>query len=340
MALAKEFNLDQIEIATWLITAVLLVFIVYSRLLPALLAGLLMYELVHLLAARINLRRFGGRPAKIVAVALLASLMATLITFATIGLMAFFHSDTSKLPTLLQKMAVIIEGSRTMLPDWLVEKLPTSAEGIQTAAVELLRTHASEVQTVGKEMGRTLVHVLIGLIIGAMISLREVTAQHRYGPLSGALAERVRLLGDAFRRIVFAQVRIAALNAFFTAIYLVVVLPMFGVNLPLTKTLIIITFLAGLLPVIGNLISNSVIVVVSLGHSLQIAIASLLFLIVIHKLEYFLNARIIGTQIRSHAWELLLAMLAMEAAFGIMGVVAAPIYYAYLKSELVRKNLI
>lgn len=340
MALSKEFDPGRIEIAAWLIAAFMLVFIVYSHLLPALLAGLLMYELVHLLAARINLRRFGGRPAKIVAVALLASLMATLITFATIGLMAFFHSDTGKLPMLMQKMAAIIEGSRSLLPEWLVEKLPTSAEGIQAAAVELLRTHASEVQTVGKEMGRTLVHVLIGLIIGAMISLREVTSQHTYNPLSGALAERVRLLGDAFRRIVFAQVRIAALNAIFTAIYLMVILPFFGVNLPLTKTLILITFLAGLLPVIGNLISNSVIVIVSLGHSLHVAIASLLFLIVIHKLEYFLNARIIGTQIRSHAWELLLAMLVMEAAFGIMGVVSAPIYYAYLKSELERKNLI
>lgn len=340
MAPVKELNPDHVEIATWLIAFTLLVFIVYSHLLPALLAGLLMYELVHLLAARINLRRFGGRPAKIVAVALLASLMATLITLATIGLMAFFHSDASNLPALMQKMAAIIEGSRALLPAWLVEKLPTSAEGIQAAAVELLRTHAGEVQTAGKEMGRTLVHVLIGLIIGAMISLREVTAQHRYRPLSGALAERVRLLGDAFRRIVFAQVRIAALNAFFTAIYLAVVLPMFGVHLPLTKTLIAITFLAGLLPVVGNLISNTVIVIVSLGQSLQVAMASLLFLIVIHKLEYFLNARIIGTQIRSHAWELLLAMLAMEAAFGIMGVVAAPIYYAYLKSELAQKGLI
>jgi len=340
MALAKELNPRHIEIATWLIAAFLLVFVVYTHLLPALLAGLLMYELVHLLAARIHLPRFGGRPAKIVAVALLASLMATLITLATLGLMAFFHSDASKLPTLLQKMAAIIEGSRAMLPAWLVEKLPTSAEGIQSATVELLRTHASEVQTAGKEMGRTLVHVLIGLIIGAMISLREVAAQHRYRPLAGALAERVRLLGDSFRRIVFAQVRIAALNAFFTAIYLAVILPLFDVHLPLTKTLIIITFLAGLLPVIGNLISNSIIVIVSLGHSLEVAVASLLFLIVIHKLEYFLNARIIGTQIRAHAWELLLAMLAMEAAFGIMGVVAAPIYYAYLKSELTNKGLI
>lgn len=340
MTQTNPLNLRYIDIAAWLITAFLLVFVVYTRLLPALLAGLLMYELVHLLAARINLFRFGGQPAKIVAVALLAALMATLITFATLGLMAFFHSDASKLPALLQKMAAIIEGSRAMLPVWLEEKLPTSAEGIQAATVELLRTHAGEVQTAGKEMGRTLVHVLIGLIIGAMVSLREVTAQHRYRPLAGALAERVRLLGDAFRRIVFAQVRIAALNAFFTAIYLAVILPLFGVNLPLTKTLIIITFLAGLLPVIGNLISNSVIVIVSLGQSLEIAMASLLFLIVIHKLEYFLNARIVGTQIRAHAWELLLAMLTMEAAFGVMGVVAAPIYYAYVKSELVNKGLI
>jgi len=338
--MANEINPRHIEIAAWLIAAFLLVLVVYTHLLPALLAGLLMYELVHMLAARINLLRFGGQPAKIVAVALLAALMATLISFATLGLMAFFHSDASNLPALMQKMAAIIEGSRAMLPAWLVEKLPTSAEGIQTGTVELLRTHASEVQTVGKEMGRTLVHVLIGLIIGAMVSLREVTASHRYRPLAGALAERVRLLADAFRRIVFAQVRIAALNAFFTWIYLGVILPLSGVHLPLTKTLIVVTFLAGLLPVIGNLISNSIIVIVSLGQSLEIAMASLLFLIVIHKLEYFLNARIVGTQIRAHAWELLLAMLTMEAAFGVMGVVAAPIYYAYLKSELTNKGLI
>ena len=40
------------------------------------------------------------------------------------------------------------------------------------------------------------------------------------------------------------------------------------------------------------------------------------------------------------AWELLLAMLVMEAAFGISGLIAAPIYYAYLKDELVSRKLI
>jgi predicted PurR-regulated permease PerM len=61
---------------------------------------------------------------------------------------------------------------------------------------------------------------------------------------------------------------------------------------------------------------------------------------VIHKFEYFLNARIVGGQIRAFAWEILIAMLLMEAIFGIVGVVAAPIYYAYLKLELRHRNLV
>jgi predicted PurR-regulated permease PerM len=113
---------------------------------------------------------------------------------------------------------------------------------------------------------------------------------------------------------------------------------MAGIHLPFVKTMILITFIAGLLPVIGNLISNTVIVVISLSHSLSTAAFALLFLVTIHKLEYFLNAKIIGTQINAKAWELLTAMLIMEAIFGIPGVIAAPVFYAYLKAELVALN--
>ena len=91
---------------------------------------------------------------------------------------------------------------------------------------------------------------------------------------------------------------------------------------------------------VGNLISNTIIVILSLSVSLPVAIASLIFLVVIHKLEYFLNAHMIGTQVHAHAWELLLAMLVMEAAFGIPGLIAAPIYYAYIKDELVSRRLV
>ena len=104
--------------------------------------------------------------------------------------------------------------------------------------------------------------------------------------------------------------------------------------------MIIVTFFVGLLPVLGNLISNTIIVIISLSHSLQVAFASLGFLVVIHKLEYFVNARIIGGQIKARAWELLIAMVTMEAAFGAQGVIAAPIFYAYMKKELSDRELI
>jgi predicted PurR-regulated permease PerM len=147
-------------------------------------------------------------------------------------------------------------------------------------------------------------------------------------------------LALAFRRVVFAQLWISGVNTLCTGLYLLVVLPLCGVDLPFTKTLLLITFIAGLLPIIGNLVSNTVIVTVSLSESLWVAIGSLAFLVVIHKLEYFLNARIIGSHIRARAWELLISMLVMEATFGIPGLIAAPIYYAYLKDELRARGLV
>lgn len=134
--------------------------------------------------------------------------------------------------------------------------------------------------------------------------------------------------------------QISLINTVLTAIYLLVVLPLFGVHLPLAKTLVALTFLVGLLPVLGNLVSNTGIVVASLSVSLPMAIASLLYLVVIHKFEYFLNARIIGARINAAAWELLTVMLLMESLYGVAGVIAGPIYYAYLKRELSNKGLI
>jgi predicted PurR-regulated permease PerM len=230
-------------------------------------------------------------------------------------------------------MAEIVAGSRGTLPDWLVDQMPEDPGDMRLAIADWFREHATEVQSMGKEIGRAVVYALIGMIAGALIALHESLPTEPRGPLSVEIIQRVDNLGDAFRRVVFAQVRISLLNTIFTAVYLTLVLPFFGIDLPLKKTLIAVTFIAGLLPVIGNLISNTVIVIVSLSHSFAIALVSLAFLIVIHKLEYFLNARIIGKRVHARAWELLLAMLVMEAAFGLAGVIAAPIYYAFVQGR-------
>jgi predicted PurR-regulated permease PerM len=326
----------RIDIAAWVTAGLLLVLTLYLHLLPALLAGLLVYELVHVIAARITVRTGG----KVAAVGLLATLIVGLLVAMMFGIVEFVRGDAGSLPRLLLKLAEIVEDSRNKLPSWILDYVPGDAETMKAAAIAWLREHATELRLVGGDIGRVLVHVLIGMVIGAMVSLNEASGRVERGPLTTALAERARRLGDAFRNVVFAQVRISALNTFFTAIYLLAVLPLAGVHLPYAKTLVAITFLAGLLPVVGNLISNTVIVVVSLSQSASAALGSLVFLIVIHKLEYFLNARIVGERIRAKAWEILLAMLLMESAFGIAGLVAAPIYYAYLKDELAARKLI
>jgi predicted PurR-regulated permease PerM len=271
---------------------------------------------------------------------LLSGLVLVLMTAAIIGLIAFFNSDAGSVSALLAKMAEIIESSQATMPEWLVGQMPTHPDDVQEAAVQWLRAHSTAVQLAGAEVGRALLYVLIGMVLGAMISLHEVLPIEPHRALSNALIERVVRLGCAFRRVVFAQVRISLLNTLFTGIYLTLILPLFGVDLPLKKTLIAVTFITGLLPVLGNLISNTVIVVVSLSYSVNAAAASLVFLVVIHKLEYFLNARIVGKRIESRAWELIAAMLAMEAAFGISGLIAAPIYYAYLKDELTERGVV
>lgn len=327
------------DIASWILIGFAMILVLIFHLLPALLGGLLVYELIRLLTPHIE-RKLPGPRAKLIAFALLTIVTVSLLSLAGAGLVAFFRSESGSLTVLLAKMAQIIEDSRQVLPVWILDRLPSDAIAFKEEATIWLRTHATELQVVGKEAGRITVHILVGMIVGGMIGLRDAINDDDYKPFARALAQRASLFGDAFQRIVFAQVRIASINAFFTGIYLAVILPIFGIELPLVKTMIAITFVVGLIPVVGNLISNTVIVIVSLSHSLGVAFGSLLYLIVIHKFEYFLNARIVGGQIRANAWELLITMLLMESIFGLAGIVAAPIYYAYIKSELRAYDLV
>ena len=331
----------KIETAAWLIMAAAMLYVLNYNLLPGLLAGLLVFELVHIISPYIAKKFPGlGYFSKVIAIGLLAAFIVGLLTLVVLGLIAFFKSNSGSLTNLIGKMAQIIEDSRSILPDWIDSRLPADAVVLQQMVTEWLRNNASSLQFLGKEAGRYVAHMIIAMIVGGMLALREVMTEDHYKPFAKAMVQRVRLFGCAFRNIVFAQVRISTINTVFTGIYLAIILPSAGVDLPFVKTMIMITFIIGLLPVVGNLISNAVIVIVSMSHSLGVALGSLLFLVIIHKFEYFLNARIVGGQIRANAWELLIAMVLMEAAFGIAGVVAAPIYYAYIKSELRERELI
>jgi predicted PurR-regulated permease PerM len=327
------------RIASYVLMAGAVLFVLHFGLLAALLSGLLVYSLVHMLAPRLE-RHFSSRRAKLIAVAGLGVILVGGLSLLIWGLVVFFKSDAGNTANLLQRLADILDASRAQMPAMALDYMPEDAAALRDMLTNWLREHANEAKGLGEAAGRAAAHLLIGMIIGAMAALRDAAAPTSWLPLASAMVDRLAHLSDAFERIVFAQVRIAAINALLTGLYLLVVLPLMGIHLPLAKSLILITFLAGLLPVVGNLLSNTLVVIVGLAHSLNVALGSLLFLILVHKLEYFLNARIIGSHIQARAWELLVAMLAMEAVFGLYGVIAAPVLYAYIKLELMEKQLI
>ena len=332
-------HVPRLYAAGYLLAALALVATLKLHLLPALLAGMLVYTLVNTLAPPLQ-RHMGGTRAHGLIVILLSAVVIGLLTLLIVAAVEFLRNELGDPRFLSDSITPVIERARAQLPQIVVDHLPDSIDEMRAGAAEWLRLHTGELQIAGKAAVRTFVHLLIGMVLGAMVALAGARPVARGKPLVEVLIGRCRHLVAAFHDIVFAQVKISAINTAFTALFLLLVLPLFGTTLPFTKTLIAATFVTGLLPVVGNLISNTLIFVIGLSISLPIGIAALVFLVVIHKLEYFLNARIVGTQIRARAWELLIAMLAMEAAFGAPGLIAAPIYYAYLKRELVEAELI
>ena len=325
--------------ASYVSAALFLLLVLLKGLVGALFAGLLVFSLIHLMTPLLA-RKISDERARVVAAAAIGAVLIAVLTLAIWGAVVFFKGDASTLTRLFKKMADIIDASRDQIPPWLNEHLPVDADAVREMTTNWLREHAAEAKTLGAEAGGTVAHVVIGMIIGVMVSLHDSLLPHAQRPFAAALMQRVANLHAAFRNIVFAQVWISSINTILSATFIFIALPLAGIRLPLSKTLVAITFFAGLLPVLGNLISNTALVVVALSHSLSTAVAGLTFMIVLHKLEYFLNARIIGARIEARAWELLVAMLVAESLFGMAGVIAAPVLYAYIKRELRARELV
>ena len=318
--------------------AIAAVFLVLRfHLLPAVFAGLAVYVLTLKLARHLpkNMNRFAHR----VALGVVVVCVITCLTSAGAAIWSFIGSSHG-IAALLATVVDTLGSLRSTLPASVADLLPTTIEGLRQQLLEMFGDHVQKISVVGMEGIKVFAHVLLGMVVGGMAAVHHFKEHETAPPFIGALRSRLRTLTTAFDKVVFAQVKISALNAALTAVYLLVALPLFDIHLPMATILILLTFAVGMLPVVGNLVSNTVIVVISLGISPGVGAASLLFLVLIHKAEYFMNARIVGHEVQATAWELLSAMLLMEATFGIVGLVAAPVVYAWLKAEIKEQGMI
>lgn len=232
--------------------------------------------------------------------------------------------------------ASVLDQLHGVLPPSISKFLPHSLGGTNAIISHFLKEHAVQIQTMGVHTLRAVGYLLAGMVIGALAAI-QLKPPFSDKPLARLLHTEFQNLLYDFNQVFFAQVRISAFNTFLTAVYLLGVMPLMGKSLPLSGTLVVFTFFAGLLPVVGNLISNIFIVILSLNHGITVSALSLVWLVSIHKLEYFLNAHFVGHKIKASAWEVLLAMLVLESAFGLAGLISAPIIYAQIKSVLIRR---
>jgi predicted PurR-regulated permease PerM len=239
---------------------------------------------------------------------------------------------------LLHHLATTVLEIRQKLPPDLAANLPDALLPAQKWLVDYLQSQARALTGFGTAGLRGGLLVYVGLIVGALLA--GGAQADNPAPLRRAMRERGIHFIDSFRQIVVAQFWIAAFNAICTALFLFVALPVAGVTMPYAGALVTLTFFAGLIPIVGNLLCNGVMTIAGVSISPAVGIACLLFLVAIHKFEYFINARVVGQRTNTAAWELLTAMFVGEAVFGVAGLVAAPLYYAYVKSELADRHLI
>ncbi len=209
-------------------------------------------------------------------------------------------------------------------------------DSLKVVVMENLKGQLKYVGTFARFATKEFLFVLIGIVVAISMFLNSNVElgreTHRlrnnlYSVSSDFISDRFAAFYQSFKTVMGAQLIISTLNAAFTSVFV------WWTDLPYPIFVIALTFLCGLLPIIGNLISNVVIVGIAFTRTPQFALVAIIYLVVIHKLEYFLNSKIIGERIKNPMWLTLLSMVLAERLMGLPGMILAPVILNYLKVE-------
>jgi len=215
----------------------------------------------------------------------------------------------------------------------------TDYDSLKDWATDTVKSQAQYLASVAKfarGAGRLFVFLIAGVVAAISLFLHPRfelggdlgnRPNNFYSLCCEHIARRFATLYRSFAVVMGAQIIISAINTVLTAIFVL------AVRLPHLAVVIGLTFLFGLIPIIGNLISNTIIVGIALTLSPTTALLALVFLVLIHKLEYFLNSKIIGGRILNPLWLTLLALIVGERLMGLPGMVLAPVILHYVKVE-------
>jgi predicted PurR-regulated permease PerM len=274
------------------------------------------------------------------------------------------HRVRSKWPAIVAFAVLLLAGSYALarftgqavvaLPAVAEKAIPSIADYAEQRGIELpftdwaslktvaLETATEQAQTLGRfatGATRELAFLLIGIVVAISLFFNsELDLDRHTHPIRNnlysltceAIVARFRLFYRSFTTVMGAQLIISTINTALTSVFVL------AAGLPNAVVVVGVTFLCGMLPVVGNLISNTIIVAIAFTVSPRMALFALGFLVVIHKLEYFLNSKIIGDRIRNPVWLTLLGLVLGEKLMGIPGMILAPVVLNYIRAEAVQ----
>ena len=218
----------------------------------------------------------------------------------------------------------------------------TDYASAKTLALQEVKDRLANLGRYAREATLQVAMLIIGLVVAISLFINakwevdddpDAVKDSLYATVVRELVLRFKTFYGSFARVIGAQIIISAINTALTAVFLL------WNGFPYTTVIIVLTFLCGLLPIIGNILSNTLIVGVAFTISPRMALAALVFLVVIHKLEYFLNSKIIGDRIKNPMWLTLIGLVVGEKLMGIPGMILAPVVLHYIKVEASRNKM-
>jgi predicted PurR-regulated permease PerM len=262
-----------------------------------------------------------------------------LLSAAAYGLAFFVQATAEALPAIAEKAVPAIvqwAGAHQI-------SLPfTDLDSLKEEAVKFAH---SEAKDIGKfaDFARGATTEFVYLSVGCLVAMglflnpqlemdRPASANRHnlYSLCCEEISRRFDTFYQSFDMVMNAQVTISAINAALTAIF------MAALGLPHLVVAVGVTFICGLLPVVGNILSNMVVVAIGFIVSPAKGLGALVFLVCIHHLGFFLNSKIIGAKIRSPIWLTLLALVLGERLMGVTGMILSPVALHYIRIEAAR----
>jgi predicted PurR-regulated permease PerM len=191
-------------------------------------------------------------------------------------------------------------------------------------------------------LGHLAMHALIALILAVIFTLEqeELHELHeRVSPTSlmGTVMRWLGYVAEAIRITIQLQLVVAAVNTVLT----LPVLLLLGIHH--VPSLMILIFVSGLVPVVGNIVSGAVLSLLAYQAKGFMGIGVFVVLtFVLHKIEaYYLNPRLTSKHVHLPGFAIVVSLIAWEHLLGFVGLfVSFPFLYvaSKIRSEMIRDS--